>query len=919
MHHITQKTKLLLFVLPLTLFATGILFLVRTGVAHADTINVEYKDYTTISVSYSGNFTDTKNRSYPVNINKASFTKKNAWDSNFEYDYSSNGCDSKLTTSGPGATSGKLHLNVSDPYDSNQCIYYDLNVGIANQSAAVFANWTSSNVVTTIPSTLKLAQQGSTSTFTNQNNDNLLNVQCSPSFGCNKSYCTVTLTAASDNKHGDVHIDCHIDKSLAPDPSSSADLKGVILAGTPNNPVKPPTQGGQTGGGGGTSDQNTIDCTWDANPLTWVVCPLVDGMKSAINTADDYITGALKFNTGSTSVFSGQYMSQYYAAWSSFRTLATALLVIAGLVMVASQAIGFEVLDAYTIRKVLPRLLVAIIGITLSWPLMQFAVNFFNVLGVDVRELIFAPFSSIHTQLSGSTLLTFNMTLLLGGVFLGILGALSLGITALLAILVGFAIILARDLALILIIIVAPIAIACYILPNTQKVWKIWIDNFLGLLMVFPIIEAFIAVGRVFSAIALGPANVATGKPPGSGTFEQVLGFAAYFAPYFLLPVAFRLATGFIGAIAGFANDRGRGAFDRLKKYRGNKIAANSHAMTQGTRFNNRGLNALTSRATTKRLGFGAQGKAAYNQKMDLAAAEFAKSNEGQAVQHNDGALRAMTYGSAIEAKSKMAKDWGMSEADVDSAIAAAKANGGFGRNRQVWAAQQLSNTGTGYDNLEQVSQTIARASHGNADQIASLSGNINSGTKSAGRHDLAPGYAGLNDLSRQAAGLSSTGAGAGGAAMSLGEAQEKAWGSGSLYQHANDKGKNIQNAIDHHTGLLTSTNRSDREKAAVFFNELKALQPNASGDVKDKAQAALDSNRAALDSLYDPTHANYLGDSTPGIADKSTGRTETQVYDPSTGNYTKQVASTGTRSENARERVERLSRTYERPDPNNI
>jgi hypothetical protein len=85
----------------------------------------------------------------------------------------------------------------------------------------------------------------------------------------------------------------------------------------------------------------------------------------------------------------------------------------------------------------------------------------------------------------------------------------------------------------------------------------------------FPIISAFIAVGKVFSAVSLNP-NGSDSFGFGSGTVMQIIGLVAYFLPNFLLPIAFRLATGVIGSIAGFVNDRNRGVFDRLKKYRGN-------------------------------------------------------------------------------------------------------------------------------------------------------------------------------------------------------------------------------------------------------------------------------------------------------------------------------------------------------------
>lgn len=676
-------------------------------------------------------------------------------------------------------------------------------------------------------------------------------------------------------------------------------------AAIPGSGTSGPTPSQATGG---SSSNASVNCgTTVSNPLSWIICPIIDLGQKFIGQVDNFITQALIFDT--KSVFHDQ--AGYYTAWNSFRIIATALLVVAGLVMVASQALGFELLDAYTIRKTLPRLLIAVIGISLSWPLMEFAISFVNALGVDVRNLIYSPFGSdIKGNIGGSTLLAMNIALLGSVAFLGFLGSLSFLATAVLAILVGFFIIVARDLALTVIIIVAPVAIASYVLPNTQKVWKLWSDNFIGLLMVFPIISAFIALGKVLSAVSLQGTNT---NAPGAGTAAQVIGVAAYFLPYFMLPIAFRLATGAIGALGGFINDRGRGAFDRLKKFRGNRVADNTANMRAGTRFNNRGLNALTSRATTRNLGFGSRGRSAYNQKTDIGAMDFAKSAQGQAIQHNDAALRAMTYGSAVEAKANMEKDWGMNEAEINSAVAAAKANGGFGRARQVYAAQQLAATGTGYDNIEQAAKTIARVSHGNKAQISSLAGNINSTTKSASRHDLAPSFATLNDLSMQESGLGSTNsvtnADGSTSAATYNVAHGNAWNSASLYQHANDKSKNLQAAVDHFKGELTSGDPARAEKGAIFLRELQAMAPNATGDNKKVIDKAL--HEDGLEGVL-KSHAMEVDPATGKLRPRMQRVRRVDPADPNNMIYEDMPVTLG-------DIAAPQAREYQRPDPNNI
>ncbi len=668
-----------------------------------------------------------------------------------------------------------------------------------------------------------------------------------------------------------------------------------------------------SGGTVDTSSGPTLDCSVTLfNPLSWLLCPLATGLMSVAGGLDNAINSYMTVDTTT--------LQAYKPAWQIVRNIALGVLIIGALIAIIAQALGFEALDAYTMRKTLPRLAVVAVGISISWPLMLWFVQLTNDLGVGVRQLIYAPFPSDTYRIALGGGGTVVLGLIGGGAILalGFMALLSFAATAALAVAVAFLVLTLRQIVIVMLIIFAPIAIVCYLLPNTQKMWKLWWDTFSKTLLMFPIITGIIAIGRVFSAVT----TTGSGGAGSSSAIQQLIGFVAYFAPYFMIPFTFRLAGGAIATIGGLANDKSRGGFDRLKKYRSNQSAKNMHAMKDGTRTNNRAFNALTSRATTSRFGLGRQGRAAYSDKQTLAAMEQAKTAGGQAIQHNDDALRALTYGSSAEVRANMKNDFRKndgstySDEEIETAIASVKSSGGYGRARQVYAAQQLAATGTGYTEgaINQVAKTIARVSHGNEGQIASLAGNINSSTKGVGRHDLAPGFSTLNTLARQEAGVQS-------GVADYGTAAENAWNSASLYQHANDKPQNIKAAIAHYTPQLVSSSPVQRQNAAVFFNELKSMQPNASGEVKNHIQKALEDNRSSLNDLYDETHAKALPASGLGVQDRLVGGgAVTMRFDSSTGDYVKEVApNTHRQAETAQQRVERLSRTYERPDPDRM
>ncbi len=315
------------------------------------------------------------------------------------------------------------------------------------------------------------------------------------------------------------------------------------------------------------------------NPLTWIACPLIEAAQKGVETFDAAITRRLEIPLDyfDTTDPTGPGTA-FYKSWSVFRYLALVLLVIIGLVMVIAQATSWDVISAYTIKSVIPKIFIAVIGISLSWILLSFAVEITNAMGIGVRAIIYAPFVNIGGGPSlgqgAGSLLTFGAGAALFS--LGMLGILSFGLTALLAVMIGFGVIVFREVVVMMLAVTAPIAIICWILPNTQKVWKIWSDFFLKALLAFPVIAMMIATGHVMSQV------VSVGNP---GLLETTISFILYFGPYFMIPTAFKMAGGALATISGMAGDKTRGGFDRLKNFRKGQRDKNWENTKSGKRF----------------------------------------------------------------------------------------------------------------------------------------------------------------------------------------------------------------------------------------------------------------------------------------------------------------------------------------------
>lgn len=325
--------------------------------------------------------------------------------------------------------------------------------------------------------------------------------------------------------------------------------------------------------------------------LSWIVCPFISLIDNSVEKMGKMIDNML-------SIGSDVYeRNELYAVWSYFRILATLLLVAIGLVMVISQAISIGPFDAYTVKKVFPRLVVGVIGIQLSWYLFSALIQITNSIAWGIQDLMYAPFGgSAHFDFgaiinsanfgAGGFFAAAAVGAVAGGLALGLFGILSFALTALLGVLIAFILLGFRRMVLVALLLVSPIAIVCWILPNTEKVWKLWWESFSKLLLMYPMIIFLISAGRIFAWTA---GNLDTSAPVTEGAIASLTSFLAvvfgYFGPFFLIPKTFQLAGSAFANIAGIANNRSKGVFDRLKNYRGNKMSENWQNTKTGNRF----------------------------------------------------------------------------------------------------------------------------------------------------------------------------------------------------------------------------------------------------------------------------------------------------------------------------------------------
>lgn len=394
----------------------------------------------------------------------------------------------------------------------------------------------------------------------------------------------------------------------------SATLAGTCSDGIKNGDETGVDTGGRCAQNPNQSSNTTPTCESNFSfGFEWVFCPALRLADSAAGAFSDFVEGQLCVNTteaGSSGTTTGSGVScpgsSIYGAstdkpngvktaWTVFKNIASALLVILLLIMVISQAVGGGVFDAYTVKKTLPKIVAAVILMQISWFLTKFAIDLSNDLGVGIRNLLAAPFGGWSNmdidKLVGYNLhahsIGVNNTWAFFAVIAAGIGALAISLPMLallalyvvLALFTAFIVLILRKLFLITLIILVPVALILWILPGTERYWKMWSTNFTKLLLMFPLIMALIAGGRIFAFITAGaPASakstmiapqlaIAHFGPLPVPYFASVSSFVdlaiiilAYFGPYFLLPKAFSWG----GQLMELSNKNVKAGLDKL-------------------------------------------------------------------------------------------------------------------------------------------------------------------------------------------------------------------------------------------------------------------------------------------------------------------------------------------------------------------
>lgn len=378
--------------------------------------------------------------------------------------------------------------------------------------------------------------------------------------------------------------------------------------------------------GGGTP------CSVAAASLGWIICPVIQGVGNSVSSIYDMIEESfLRVDADFVSQDSATYTT-----WQRFQSFANIAFAIVLLVIILSQITGFGV-NNYGIKKILPSLIIVAVLVNLSFFICQIAVDLSNILGYELRErfLEFASNIAIEPDFTdgsaGSIVGYIVSTIVSAGALTGIgivlfsnLGAwiwpflLSLLVVAI-GVLFFFIILGVRQTGIIILIVLSPVAIVCYALPNTKGFFDRWRKMLTSLLVVYPICGLMMGGGQFVSRLLLSNigsgGNVAMSSIFSLGVVDS--GISSFFyvlvamliqvVPFFFIPSIVKssmAAMGNLGAkLSNFGRGLGRAATGTIRRSDGYKNRVARGRAWDAKRALNRSESTTGLRGLTNRVG----------------------------------------------------------------------------------------------------------------------------------------------------------------------------------------------------------------------------------------------------------------------------------------------------------------------------
>lgn len=332
-------------------------------------------------------------------------------------------------------------------------------------------------------------------------------------------------------------------------------------------------------------------CEDSLGALGWLVCPTTGKIAEATDWLYDKLESILIINP-----VEAQDGSPIYEIWKYVKGVTNVVFIILFLIVIYSQITGVGISN-YGIKKILPKMIVVAILVNLSFIICSLAVDASNIVGNGLRGIFtsieestlssvdFEAMSSMSTLSIYDALQDGAAIAIAGGVIAFETGSIwmliPLVLGAIVSVASGLITIALRQAVVALLIMISPLAIVAYMLPNTEQWFKKWRQLLTKMLVFYPMFSLLFGASNL-----AGWAIISSAKDG----FFLLVGIAVQIFPLFFSWKLMKMSGTFLEGINA-----------RIKGWAARPLAAN-RAWADSHRELTRQRNLASSRAYTPSL-----------------------------------------------------------------------------------------------------------------------------------------------------------------------------------------------------------------------------------------------------------------------------------------------------------------------------
>lgn len=276
--------------------------------------------------------------------------------------------------------------------------------------------------------------------------------------------------------------------NITPDGDTSGGNINIQPGNEENNPDNPENPDAE-------DQPNT--CEDQVGALAWIVCPTTGVIAKFIDAIYNVVDGL-----SVVPPLSMEANSPIYLVWQYARNITNIVFVIFLLIVIYSQLTGFGI-NNYGVKRILPRLIIAVVLVNLSFVICSLAVDLSNIIGSTLREFFTGIQQSVIANGQASEIANVPLGEIITSIISGVgIAGIAIGATgggaalfwmllpvllgAVIAIVSGLLTIAARQALVALLIMISPLAFVAYLLPNTEKWFQKWKQLLFQMLIFYP-------------------------------------------------------------------------------------------------------------------------------------------------------------------------------------------------------------------------------------------------------------------------------------------------------------------------------------------------------------------------------------------------------------------------------------------------